>query len=433
MSNQQKHLYGAHIIFWIFFALYLIINVVLIWFCVKPPLTKPWLSDAFFAGLILGGFYVLIAIYYFYNNILGPRLKKVLEAKQKYKKQNIYGLMMRWFIPPLVLQCCVILLLLITVYKSPFNENIYIQPYKFGKLFKQVEDFSQAVPDSVNLTEEKINQLIASKKLLVQTYSNEIIKQGANTNHPEYIIYRIPFFIALAFSFLGVLVYSLMDAAFRLHARDLYPRTFVSYLVRFLLALTLSITIAYFFMDDWPVSMAAPLFFFIGFFPQRALQYLEEKAMAYLKLKKGETKEVPLNRIQGMTDYKIYRFREIGAGDAQNLAFIDINYLKENLSYNCRLLCDFVSQALLIIHVEEHLEALRKMGIRDIFSFRSIVTKDNYEQIADLTKIPKEILFGLLDSIKKDPIKKRIKIISELIEESTIEEISEIIYSKGSN
>ena len=75
--------------------------------------------------------------------------------------------------------------------------------------------------------------------------------------------------------------------------------------------------------------------------------------MSTLKLKKGKTDEVPLNLIQGMTDYKIYRFREVGVGDAQNLANMDLSGMYKNLAYNYRLLCDFVSQAILLIYAKD--------------------------------------------------------------------------------
>lgn len=452
MSGKSKKLDKSEKIFWRIFILFILINVATVsaCFCMhhlyvnqidkieeqsniselmrneQQDHLKNKISfwDSLLAGVILGGIFLIIAIYYFYNNILEPLQTNDRTAVMRYGDQSINIMMARWFFPPLILQGCVIMLMLITVYEFPFKDNIYIQPYRYGKLFKQLENApSDLILESENATGDKVKVYDQSKKELVTDHFKAISKSDDDEITSEYIIYRVPFFIALSFSFLGVLIFSLKDAAFRLHASDLYPRTFVSYLVRFLFATILSISIAYYLMDNWPVNSAPILFFLVGFFPQKALQYVEDKAFKFFKLEKPDVTQVPLSKIQGMSEYKTYRFREIGITDAQNLASADLNFLKQNLAFCCSMLCDFISQSILLIHLQDDIEKLRKVGIRDILSFKSIVKKSGVEGVANVTAIDKEILNGMLKLLESEPMKTKVKSIADYITESTNEEI----------
>lgn len=424
MADKKIGRKWATRIFWIIFAFYLVVNIVLIILCLQPKPVKLWFSKPFMAGIIIGGLFVLIAMYFFYDNYLIPFMTAKTDSEEKDKQLNIYFLMATWFIPSLILQGFVILGFMITLHKSPLSGNIYIQPYKYGQIYKQFENLNKT-EFSIGLIDKEESMKISERKekaldIISIYFKDEIFKDGQK----ELNIYVIPFLIAIAFSFLGSLIYTLKDAVFRLHTKDLFPRTYVSYLIRFIFALSLSITIAYFIMDDWAINAAPILFLLIGFFPQRALQYIEEKAMAIFRLKSGKRSEVPLNLIQGMTEYKIYRFREIGVGDAQNLANVDLEYLHENLAYNYRLLCDFVSQAILLIHLETHFESLKTFGIRDILSFKSIINSDNYVRIAELLNIPNEKLLGILNLVETDHLQKRMESLSAYINRKTQEEIA---------
>jgi len=454
MSDKPEKLDKSEKIFWWTFIIFILINVATISACFyrhhsccvkineiekqdnitelmknerQDLKNKISFWDSIGAGVILGCIFVIIALYYFYNNILEPLQTKDRTAVTRYGDQNINILMARWFFPPLILQGCVIILMFITIYEFPFKDNIYIQPYRYGKLYKQLENAaSDLVLESENVTSDKVKVYLQSKKERVTSHFKAISKSDTDKITSEYIIYRVPFFIALSFSFLGVLIFSLKDAAFRLHASDLYPRTFVSYLVRFLFATTLSISIAYFLMNNWPVNSAPILFFLIGFFPQKALQYVEDKALKTFKLEKPDVTQVPLSKIQGMSEYKTYRFREIGITDAQNLASADLNFLKQNLSFCCSMLCDFISQSILLIHLQDDIEKLRKVGIRDILSFKAMAKNSGIDNVATAAKIDKEILNGMLKLLESEPMKTKVDSITGYITESTKEEISKM-------
>jgi len=246
--------------------------------------------------------------------------------------------------------------------------------------------------------------------------------QGISSEKLEFYIYIIPFMIAFAFGFLGSLIYSLKDTTYRFYTLDLYPKTYINYIIRFIFAPSLCIVIAYFMMNDWPINSMPIVFFLIGFFPQRAMQFIEDKTTEILKLKKEEKKGISLSHIQGMTDYIAYRFRELGIDDVQNLANVDLTYLRRNLAYSNRLLSDFVSQALFILHFSADLDKFRAFGIRDVISFKTTVNKHNCGNIAKLMNISPEVLLGFLTLIETEEMKVRINTLNKLKCETNLEE-----------
>ena len=183
-------------------------------------------------------------------------------------------------------------------------------------------------------------------------------------------IYKIPFGIALTFGFLGALMYILKDCILRFFIGEIYPKTFISYSIRFIFSPALCMVIAYFWMVSWSPSAAPIAFFLVGFFPQKALQFIEEKARRQLNLNKEEHLErPPLEGIQGMSDYTVYRLSELGINNAHGLAYCDLNRILGQWS-NKRQLCDFVSQALLLVHLPRDFSKLQNSSLRNIVAFR---------------------------------------------------------------
>jgi hypothetical protein len=88
------------------------------------------------------------------------------------------------------------------------------------------------------------------------------------------------------------------------------------------------------------------------------------------------------------------------------------------------LLCDFVAQAILLIHLETHFESLKTFGIRDILSFKSIINSSNYIKFAELLNIPNEKLLGILSLVEADHLKKRMESLSAYINRKTQEEMA---------
>lgn len=376
------------------------------------------------AGLVIGSVYVLITMYYFYENILTPYLKEVdvrdrlPESSWFSQKPDIRAWMVEWVLPTLMIQLFIVLGFWITLNNNPFRKSMYTHPYMYGLMYKNWLDKKEEMSvdgylkvkklESDSATQNKDNKASGGKDE-PKTDDSPMIDESVN---------KIPFLIAFSFGFLGTIIYTLKDITYRAHTTDLYPKTLNSYAIRFIFVPSLCIVIAHFQANDWWTNLAPPIFFLIGFFPQAALQYMEEKAMSYFNLKKDqEREELPLNLIQGMTDYVTYRFKEIGIGDVQNLAYTDLSYVCKNIGYCERLLCDFVSQAFFILHLKENTKRLRAYGIRDVISFKSRINRANYSHVAERINIDSEILGSFLDLIESDEIRGRMQNLKNVLHE----------------
>ena len=402
----------------------------------------------FYFAMGIGSIYVLIAFYSFYENYLQPYItdlekaagaENINEERENQqialRSRSVYFWTLEWVIPALLVQFLVVVFFWMTVSAAPFKQDLYTQPFMYGQIYEKMNKYMapeilaaglSKKLDGIDYNKEK-EAIMKSAQFLEAEFAGNLKKENIaeikSTNYDkDYInsiremvatIYQIPFYIALTFAFLGTLMYSLNDIVYRYFISDLYPKTFVSYIVRFLFAPAVSMVIAYFFMNDWLINGAPIIFFLVGFFPQMALQYIEEKTRERLKLRKEEKEEIPLGLIQGMTDYNIYRLKELGVGDAQNLAYSDINYLRKNW-YNDRQLGDFISQAILLINLKVDFSKLQNSGIRNIIAFKHVVKgkECDLEECSQFSKavgIDKEKLLNLYQLINISPMSERIE------------------------
>jgi hypothetical protein len=402
----------------------------------------------FYFAMGIGSIYVFIAFFSFYENYLLPYitdLDRAAEAEVSdedigeqvivLRTRSVYLWTLEWVAPALLVQFLVVVFFWMTVPAVPYKQELYTQPFMYGQIYTKMNNYMSPEITAAGLTRklEAIDyknekDAIMKSALFLEAEFAGHLKEKVKTEEikipvltdqqysKSYInsiwelaatIYQIPFFMALTFAFIGSLMYSLNDIVY------MYPKTFVSYSVRFLFAPAICMVLAYFFMNSWPINGAPILFFLVGFFPQMALQYIEEKARERLKLSKEKKEEIPLGLIQGMTDYNIYRLKELGVGDAQNLAYSDINYLRENW-YNDRQLGDFISQAMLLINLKEDFSKLQSSGIRNIIAFRHVV-KDKEcndkecSNFAASVNVDKQKLLNLYNLIKLSPMSERIE------------------------
>lgn len=272
-----------------------------------------WLAGSkgwFIAALIIGSIYVLVAWYYFYENFLLPNTTEpepIEKAKKKTAKQeqliskteeklitqNIYIWMIQWFLPTVMIQIFIILGFWITIHTSPLKGCVYTHPYKYGLIYKQLEtggktleDLSGYISNSTLLRLEKKSEHAKEQSTIItKLMGKSVTATSIHERRIELLIYRIPFLIAFAFGFLGALIYTLRDVGERFYDQDLHPRTFVNYLIRFIFAPSLCIVIACYLANDWWVNGTPILFFLIGHFPKRAMQYVEKIATRSLGLK----------------------------------------------------------------------------------------------------------------------------------------------------
>jgi hypothetical protein len=375
---------------------------------------RTWLTT----GLVIGLIYPLVAFYYFYSGYFIP-------FHQEKRRVNVEGrglvmLLFQWMLPIFIIQVFICLAFWLTIERVPTQKTVYTNPYQYGLLYKQLDAEKKKTgdPDAVAIFLSDSAAYFKPQALPGVKDAAETLRKGEKETSKEpqapdpkvteLVIFTIPFYIAVTFGFLGSLIYTVRDIGYRFYTEDLQPRTFVNYIIRFLFAVVICIVIAYYLMNDWWVNATPLLFFFIGYFPDRGMQYIEETAMKLLNFKKDTRLDLPLGLIQGTNDYLIYRFKEIGIHDIQNLAYVDLNELRANMGYGTGLLCDFVAQALLLIHLKEHFATLQAFGIRNIVFFRRVVKKDNYQSLAKAMGIPEEKLLNTLEVIATEPVKRRI-------------------------
>jgi hypothetical protein len=67
--------------------------------------------------------------------------------------------------------------------------------------------------------------------------------------------------------------------------------------------------------------------------------------------------------------------------------------VKVILSISSSMLCDFILKSILLVHLQDDIEKLRKAGIRDVLSFKAIVLNSNVEDVTNVTTIDKETWF----------------------------------------
>lgn len=376
-----------------------------------------WLGGWYIPGAVLGYIIIFVTGTYFYDKFIVPYRKEQLTIRSDYP--NFIILMGQWFFPVFCLFLFIQLGFFLTIHRDPFRPldiSVFSHPYQYGLIYTEVDG---AKDDQVRST--AVNRH--------RKYFEDVQKDQAPSESAMLIkIYKLPYLIAIAFSFLGTLIYILRDIARRFYTGDLYSKTLVNYIIRMIFAASVSLVIAYFMSNHWWVNEAPLVFFFAGIFPQRALQYIDAQVQKIPGFQKPQEFEVniPLNRIEGMTEYIEYRFREIGIDDVNSLAFADLKYLRTNLGFTDTLLCDFVSQALLILELTDDYGKLRKLGIRTICNFKEIVNIGNYQELAQKTDVKPEKLKVVMELVEKDIIKSRIEDITTCCKEAALREKAEL-------
>jgi len=332
-------------------------------------------------GLVIGALFPFISLLYFYRHYI---------RESKVKFPSIFN----WLLPAFFIHIIIIFGFIITLDKGPGSKApspryIYTSFYDYGRIFKSFQKVEEPIKGDIigyikkdGLKKDEFNTLFSYYSPYFReikiTDQGEVLKKFAELAGE---INQIPFFIAFAFGFLGALIFCLRDAIIRFNSDDLYPKTYVFYIVRFIVSATLAVTLAYFIMDDWPTVIAPLVFFLIGYFPDRAITYLDERFTRFLGIKTTKYKPIPLSMIQGLTDYKVSRLREIGVADAQNLAVANIKHLESNLPFGKTMLCDWIAQSILLLHFPDNVESLRHLGIRTILDFKQCLLDKQKEAI----------------------------------------------------
>ena len=166
---------------------------------------------------------------------------------------------------------------------------IFSHPKVIGEIYRYVEEGPIFYAGN-NLTEVK------EFKTRVASISKGIFKEDSTNNCENSTLLSdiagMPFFIALGFSLVGAVIWALIDILERLKEteeqrtdaeenkskkgkiKNFLPRHYLSYILRCVTAPFVAMVIAFFVAGNWPANSAPALFFFIGLFPKRGIQFI---------------------------------------------------------------------------------------------------------------------------------------------------------------
>jgi len=235
-----------------------------------------------------------------------------------------------------------------------------------------------------------------------------ISAEGTLNLNPENLSYDKLSLVAIGMAILGSYVWSIQYIARRLITLDLAPGAYYSVGTRIIFATFVSLVLHHFIqsmdMENKKelLDLLPVLAFFTGIFPERALQYIQEKLLIFSKLGKRAHK-LPLDMIEGMTLFSKVRLAEVGIDNAQNLAEANFEELILKTPFNPGLILDWIAQAKLYVVFKDSIDGLRKMGIRTFFDLQAAASNNGLEAIAELSKIPKQHLSSIYDVFNKDP------------------------------
>lgn len=240
--------------------------------------------------------------------------------------------------------------------------------------------------------------------------------------------------IAMAFS--GAYVWSIQNVFRRLATIDLPPGAYYSVGVRMLFSIFVALILYYLSMPLAPGSgvgtpftdsgsIPAPLApgsdiltslaptsyannalpviaFLAGMFPQRALQYIQERVHFTSQTEK-RSDPLPLNMIEGIEIFQRLRLGELGIDNAQNLAQANGIELLLRTPFNPRLIWDWIGQARLYLYFKEDMQKIRKVGVRTIFDFAKLAQdEDRLTMMAMSAEIPIERMKVVAELVHDD-------------------------------
>jgi hypothetical protein len=264
--------------------------------------------------------------------------------------------------------------------------DIYVQD--IGRMH-----FFVAVMFTMSIATAGLSVLLLSSELHLADTESLLLSGSQLTNlecvaKPDCLkAYQHGALLAFGLGFLGSYIWGLQGIFRRYSMNDLMPIAFYHFGLRMLLSSFLALLIYHAvggFSTDissakedsqtlLPTSDGALiiLVFLVGMFPQKGLRWLKSK-VGFESDSHPSVKPLPLNMIEGMASYDIYRMEELGIDTCYDLANADFVPLLLKTSYGARELIDWLLQAKLCVRFGEGIFELRERGIRTVTDFAGL-------------------------------------------------------------
>jgi hypothetical protein len=176
--------------------------------------------------------------------------------------------------------------------------------------------------------------------------------------------------VVMTLAFVGAFIWSAQNILYRLNAGDLAPWVYFSAGLRMIFAAVLSLMVFHLlsgYSESRPLQSAMPaIAFLVGWFPERALLFLKQRASGIFRQGKAAD-ALPLDMIEGIGTYDRARLYELGIANAQNLACANFIELVVRTAFSPGQIIDWIGQAQLYLYFGDSVVSLRKHQIRTVF------------------------------------------------------------------
>jgi hypothetical protein len=226
--------------------------------------------------------------------------------------------------------------------------------------------------------------------------------------------YQAGTLITMIFAFIGAYLVILARLFRRINNYDIDPMAYYFFSLHIIQAVLVAAVLRHtFYTMNGTINYMwlATFGFSVGLKPDLFMQFIVEKGIAFAGRTKGQTEIdpeklpsiMPLSMIEGLTEEKRLRLRELNIDNSQALAKCNPIFLWVRTSFQLLPVIDWIAQAQLYILVEnDRMQKLRLYGIRDIFSFMKVAGSPD-SKIANFLNIDQVDLGNLVKSIEETP------------------------------
>lgn len=254
---------------------------------------------------------------------------------------------------------------------------------------------------------------------------------GAATTDADLIDYQMGALMVFGMAFLGAYFWTLQDIFRRYSLNDLSPGAYFSVSVRMIFACLIA-TVVYHLafpltedaagQGNYATGMWPAMAFLIGCFPQRGLQWLQQRIQAFGGTGNPTVRDLPLAMIEGMTVHDELRLSELGIDNCYDLAVADFIPVLLKTPYPARELIDWILQAKLCAYIGTNVLELRQRGIRTIVELERLIDRDDAatQELAAQTHLTALGLRQAAEAVRDDPDIRRLRDAAHVVSEFSL-------------